>query len=87
VVKGAFALVALGLDVPHAAEHIFERTFQVAEDASLVHALLYQQPVRGHKQVVRSPDVIDGEIHRGVIHVFPSKHERVVERAWVMTAI
>jgi hypothetical protein len=57
----------------HGAEYVFERTFQVADDASIVHALVDQQPVRGHQQVARETDFIDGEFYLRVIHAFPSK--------------
>jgi hypothetical protein len=86
VVKGALALVALGLHVPHRAERIFERTFQVADDASLVHALIDQQRVGGQEQVAREPDFTGGELYLRVIHLFPSTHGRVVERRRIIAA-
>ena len=69
VVKGALPLVALVLDVPHGVEYLFERTFQVADDASGVDPLVLQRDVRGEDQVAREPEPFEGEIHRWVLHV------------------
>ena len=69
VVEGALPLVALVLDVPHGAEYLSERTFQVAEDASGLDALVLQCDVRGQDQVAREPEPFEGEIHHWVLHV------------------
>ena len=61
-------MVALVLHVPHGAEYLSERTFQVADDASGVDALVLQRDVRGQDQVAREPEPFEGEIHRWVIH-------------------
>ena len=69
VVKGALPWVALVLDVPHGAEYLFERTFQVADDASGVDTLVLQRDVRGEDQVAREPEPFECEVHHWVIHV------------------
>ena len=61
--------VALKLHVPHGAEYLFERTFQVADDASGLDALVLQRDVRREDQVAREPEPFEGEIHHWVIHV------------------
>jgi len=59
--RGASPRVALKLHVTHRVEHVFERTFQVAEDASIRHPLVLQLHVRRQDQVAREPEPCECE--------------------------
>jgi hypothetical protein len=59
--RRAFSSVALKLHVTHRVEHVFKRTFQVADDASMRHPLILQLHVRRQDQVAREPEPCECE--------------------------
>lgn len=69
VVKGALRLVALVLHVTHRVEHLFKRTFQVAEDASTDHAVILQRDVHAQEQVAGLLQPVEALGNWRLIHV------------------